>query len=332
MNILFIIGNGFDLNIGLKTGYRDFYKFYAEQKLSDTDLIIKLKKSIKSNVETWSDLELSLGRYISQLHTLSDFDAMYFDIKEKLSKYLGMEQEKFDYSNLDSRMLFHNFLNPEKELSQRDQNELESWGNRVGRSQTTAVHVLTFNYTKTLENIVGDKASSLEIGKKRGQQAFLKGIEHVHGYVDKRLVLGVNDVGQIENEKLKKSQEVIEAMVKPIHNQRLGHTRDEVCMKMISDANLICIFGSSIGYSDQMWWEKIGEKLGDTCRLIIFHKVDDMNEEHEILGLREEREIVKKFLSMTKLSEKERGDVEKYIYVGINTDLFNLQKDRTGTV
>lgn len=30
MNITFFIGNGFDLNLGLKTRYKDFYKYFKE--------------------------------------------------------------------------------------------------------------------------------------------------------------------------------------------------------------------------------------------------------------------------------------------------------------
>ena len=29
MNIVFLIGNGFDLNLGLKTRYRNFYDYYV---------------------------------------------------------------------------------------------------------------------------------------------------------------------------------------------------------------------------------------------------------------------------------------------------------------
>lgn len=31
MNIVYIVGNGFDRNLGLKTSYQDFYKFYKAQ-------------------------------------------------------------------------------------------------------------------------------------------------------------------------------------------------------------------------------------------------------------------------------------------------------------
>jgi hypothetical protein len=37
MNILFLIGNGFDLNLGMKTRYVDFYNYY----ISNTSLNFK---------------------------------------------------------------------------------------------------------------------------------------------------------------------------------------------------------------------------------------------------------------------------------------------------
>ena len=33
MNITFLIGNGFDLNLGLATAYSDFVKYYTQKKM-----------------------------------------------------------------------------------------------------------------------------------------------------------------------------------------------------------------------------------------------------------------------------------------------------------
>jgi len=44
MNIVFIIGNGFDLNLGLKTKYTDVYKDYCKTSTSDSELIRRFKK------------------------------------------------------------------------------------------------------------------------------------------------------------------------------------------------------------------------------------------------------------------------------------------------
>lgn len=45
MNVLWIIGNGFDLNLGLKTGYKDFYN--NDYSLLDDEVIIKQRKKLE---------------------------------------------------------------------------------------------------------------------------------------------------------------------------------------------------------------------------------------------------------------------------------------------
>lgn len=46
MNITFLIGNGFDLNLKLNTRYSDFYKYYIKNDPKDL-----LSKSIKEDFE-----------------------------------------------------------------------------------------------------------------------------------------------------------------------------------------------------------------------------------------------------------------------------------------
>ena len=38
MNITYLVGNGFDLNLGLQTKYTDFIKVYKNQVMSDKKL------------------------------------------------------------------------------------------------------------------------------------------------------------------------------------------------------------------------------------------------------------------------------------------------------
>ena len=45
MQILYIIGNGFDLNLGLETSYNHFYNYYKAVE-SDNINVQKLKKNI----------------------------------------------------------------------------------------------------------------------------------------------------------------------------------------------------------------------------------------------------------------------------------------------
>lgn len=330
MNIVFMIGNGFDLNLGLKTSYQSFYDFYTKKDLKDLldeRVIEELKNNIKSDIETWSNLELSLGQYTSSLVSENDVDAIIFDIVDKLCVYLEKEQDKIDYSQLDRKVFFDDLLNPEQYLPQRDQNELMAWKQKWNNNPKIDLHILTFNYTKTIEKIIGKEIFNIDIGLKNNKTVILKGVEHIHGFIDERPVLGVNGVDQIRNEEFRQSQEVIEVIVKPIYNQELGHTRDDYCVQQINNANLICVFGSSIGETDKKWWSEIGNRVGDACRLIIFKRAPATTPTRPIIEVRERRYIVDKFLSMTNLSEQEKENAKQSIYVGINADIFRLQKN-----
>ncbi|QZT37063.1 bacteriophage abortive infection AbiH family protein [Halosquirtibacter xylanolyticus] len=48
MNILYILGNGFDLQLGLKTSYNDFYNYYTKLKDNPSEEITKLRSSISN--------------------------------------------------------------------------------------------------------------------------------------------------------------------------------------------------------------------------------------------------------------------------------------------
>lgn len=55
MNILFIIGNGFDLNLNMKTAYSDFYSHYIKQE-SPSPVVKIMKEDISQSFQNWSDL------------------------------------------------------------------------------------------------------------------------------------------------------------------------------------------------------------------------------------------------------------------------------------
>lgn len=54
MNFTIILGNGFDINWGLKTQYNDFYQWVEAKDQHSNDSVYK---AIKDSPETWSDLE-----------------------------------------------------------------------------------------------------------------------------------------------------------------------------------------------------------------------------------------------------------------------------------
>ena len=65
MNITFLIGNGFDRNLGLATAYSDFIKEYKKVE-GTTETLQKFNKHIKENEEMWSVAEIALGKFTEE--------------------------------------------------------------------------------------------------------------------------------------------------------------------------------------------------------------------------------------------------------------------------
>jgi len=70
MHVTFLIGNGFDVNLGLATRYTDFYPTYikANEHLPDDNCIKKFCMKIKDNYQNWSDFESAFAEYAEGSH------------------------------------------------------------------------------------------------------------------------------------------------------------------------------------------------------------------------------------------------------------------------
>ena len=62
MNITFLIGNGFDRNLGLNTTYSDFTKHYKSIE-TNNETIKQFRKDIDDDKELWFDAEIAMGKY-----------------------------------------------------------------------------------------------------------------------------------------------------------------------------------------------------------------------------------------------------------------------------
>lgn len=76
MNITFLIGNGFDVSLGMESSYSSFYKYIQENELLPNNIFTKL---INKDIDKWSDFERMLGI----LTAYSDWEST---IKESLKK------------------------------------------------------------------------------------------------------------------------------------------------------------------------------------------------------------------------------------------------------
>lgn len=101
MKITYMIGNGFDLNIGLKTSFSDFFKEYCNSKDHDDEVIENFKAEICNNTFAWSDFEFQMGRYaheVEPLGTLSiqDYCNCMEDFRNEIVTYLMKEEKRIN--------------------------------------------------------------------------------------------------------------------------------------------------------------------------------------------------------------------------------------------
>lgn len=328
MNILFVIGNGFDLNLKLPTSYPEFYRFYTSQTNIENDDIQNLKDNIVSQPMNWSDLEVGMGKYVAKLTTDKSIDNLHKELIKSLSYYLNKIEENYNCDDSKKLTLFDYLMFPEKMFEKEDFDRIRIFRNTWNNTSPWRVQIITLNYTKILEKLLGFHGRKIMMGNSESsRQIFLSEIEHIHGDTERGMNLGLNDISQFLNDDFKEVRLISNKYIKSQFNsvRRTGH--DNKCQNWIKQANLMCLFGLSYGETDKRWWDYIGQRLlTDHALLLIFHFDKEINRGgHEIAEMIEDEERVKDdFLSKTSLTPTERGAVSKKIYVAINSRIFKI--------
>ena len=151
-----IIGNGFDLDFGLKTTFNDIF---ADWKPDGNITLTSLYRLVnKNNRNEWNFLEDSIGQIYAnnEYSSINDFDKeedCHEAMRIKIVEYL----KSLDYKQNDS-----------------------SYASRLIKaiSQNGKFNVYSFNYTNTVNHIVNDKLQ----------------VNHVHGRAtDSTAILGTED-------------------------------------------------------------------------------------------------------------------------------------------
>lgn len=335
MQITFLIGNGFDINIGMKTQYPEFYKYYIKQPSSNI-FVKKLKDNLLQDerMEYWKDLELALGRYTKDFEKPEYFELVLDDIREHLNNYIKIEEDKYIFT--EEPTFCRSLVFPESFSLEVDGIDLQNFKSKWSRS-TWNIDVVSFNYSTSLDKLLGYENTPKRLPNHNwGLEATLQSIKHIHGYTDRHFVLGVNDKEQIVNESFRSNFDILETLVKPECNRALKHLVDRECENLIGRFNLLCLFGLSFGDTDKKWWTLIGKRLlHPDCRLIIFSRGEkDLVPIHGQKIARIEREIKTDFLSKTSLDDTQQEIVRDKIFVVYNCEIFKakLEKKEDGLV
>lgn len=321
MNILFILGNGFDINLGLHTGYQDFYEYYLKQPAKDP-VIARLKKYLeKERYTTWADLEIGLGSYTLEVENIDQMRAVYYDLGDELRKFLKKEESSFSATEEILNAITKGLGDPHSFLPLGMRDSISTF--RSGHLPFY-IDIISFNYTDTLEKIIQllpKTNSSIQLSN----QTFLRTIRHIHMRLDDDdIIMGVNDESQILNKDLI-NDELRGLIVKPYINKELQNLIDIECIRLIRNADLICLFGVSLGKTDLLWWQTIGDRFQKApIRILLFayDKGAITRNSERIFKYAECKSLLLDRMGIAKPTDEQRAR----IYVGYKTSIFKVKQ------
>ena len=324
MNFTFLIGNGFDLNLGLHTDYPSFLQYYLNEKHDNA-----LTNAIKKDIDTWANLEEQLGSYAGTIQE-DDIDK-FFSEKEELEaallRYLRKESEHKLIIDSNGPQEFRDKI--VNFFAQLTNEEREHYNQQLKRiSEAIVYNFISFNYTLYLDIII-EKSKKVDPFSfhTSGSTSYYDHIQsplHIHGTIYNEMILGVNDESQIEAEK--PHSYLTKYLVKPIINSALGNQNITQARNIIDKSRYICVYGMSLGMTDRDWWVYITEWLQKSPdnRLILFMHDKSNRSPIGSQAARMQDVIRRRFLAISGKLE-EFNKLSQQIIVRFNSALFSFE-------
>lgn len=185
---LLVIGNGFDLSLGLNTSYQNFINSEQFRPLLMTNYFAQYLKT-KFDIKRWVDIENEIPQYLSGNFIDSNKDLNNLVIEQgrnsKIAKHKEcLENFKADYKQVKNHLVTYLKTLPFENIDRN--NNVIDFISKIGSLNN--LFVLNFNYTDTFERIV-----DLMYPEKNVKTNIL----HIHGTLDEGIVFGVQD--KVEN-------------------------------------------------------------------------------------------------------------------------------------
>ena len=339
MNITFLIGNGFDVGVGMKSKFKDFFPIYKEKSKSKEKRIKQLSDEIEGNYETWADFEKALGEYTAKFtpETKQDFIDQIKDFQSEFIAYLQSESEliECDSESIGKQMAFsldHFYLDGCLAW------ESETLIDGVFANHSNEDHrynFINFNYTDVLERCLETIPSGIvrkRTPENKERNDRIGKMVHVHGKMGFHSIVGVNDVEQIANKEIAKDSQFSKFIIKPLINKALRNGNDADAIDMIRTSDIICIYGMSLGETDKKWWKLLMEWLSGNSRrqLVVYDYDSQYNDVTPYEWMEKEDNIINKFKKYCSDTNINVENLRPRIHISINMNLFerNLRTEK----
>lgn len=238
MKIALILGNGFDLNLGLPTSFRDFLKSHYFRNLLPDNKLCQYMQNVADSNMGWVDVEYELANYSMIYPKDADLKYDYIDLRQALADYIG--EVDYEIKEIDT-----------------DSQAYLSFGDyffgSVGQHRNDSLVIINFNYTHSITKLKrrlygnGFMSRLLEFAEAlsplMGEDNPFSDIKFLypHGAVDTGIVFGVDDA----------------ALISPKHTFLKKSTclsYDPFNPNILQRADKVIFWGHSLGESDHAYF------------------------------------------------------------------------------
>ncbi len=340
MKITYLVGNGLDLSLGLKTAYKDFYDYKMTNYKSNNEehniIYEEIKNDEINKFENWADFELKLGKMTIEKPELFDdemkrkrFIHDFIEVIKDLVKYLKkVEQDFINQPDFEEQKINFPLMlkNLHRHLPGRDKEALKSYFEKFG-SVTDYVNILTFNYTSVLNELYNKSQKTFgNPYRSVNQDVVINEPIHAHGTLEKHLILGLSDTSQISE---LFSDEEVGYFIKKTSFEWCRDGQLEFNSKIIHESDLFVIYGMSIGDTDKLLWNKVAAvAVTRNIPIIIYHFIEGLDTTlPQLLGPLYSK-VINGFVSKSGLKDEDQLRLKENIYVvlGEKNEMFKLEK------
>lgn len=334
MRVTFLIGNGFDINLGLNTRYKDFIDVYKKPNVNDDVVIKTFKNHLEENKENWSDAELAFGEYTYRFEkseiAMRKFLHCHEDFCENLANYLNNESNRLKTSQTTGYKFMqcvNSILEQVGNLKREDLFELKNF---TLKGKFNWFDFITFNYTTTLEKLIKEAQKYLENSTNEDYKfsSINSDVIHAHGFLNSTMVLGVNDDSQLCKELFEDYDKRYKAQVIKSNFPLISENDyiKEIKEKLVK-SDIIYIYGMSLGETDKRWWQDIISILNKyEDKKLFIHCYDERHSFFGTLNKIEEEKIMNNFLKYSKCEQSTKEKLKKRIVI-IRENIFEKLKD-----
>ena len=260
--IVVLVGNGFDLGLGLDTDYKSFVNYYLAHGSGGSEIVERFKAEIalqKSlDINSWADAELAFGKLDFSKFDKDADEALRVCLKDflqSLGDYLGKQQKRLQIPEQDRASVSSSFKATLVDMIASVNAQAFPYNDDV------VIGFVNFNYTDTLERILGCNSAfdvnQCKVLKRLRNSISFRHVVHAHGSLSTKMLFGVDNVNQIMCPVIKELGASDGDLIKPQMATHGDGQSYRIAKDWIKNAESVVLFGLSYGATDASWWSDL---------------------------------------------------------------------------